>query len=92
MCTLKDVAVPVDRTVTQKEAEKKLKYKILCVVIQYMWKHAMYGYTGKNWSHRNSNEGFKEKFGGQTRKMFSRFATKDNYTWNITYNMESTAV
>ena len=34
MCTLKDVAVPVDRNVMQKEAEKKLNYKILCIVIQ----------------------------------------------------------
>ena len=37
MCTLKDVAVPVDRNVMQKEAEKKLNYKILCIVIQWMW-------------------------------------------------------
>jgi hypothetical protein len=33
----------------------------------------------------------KEKFGSHTRKTFSRFTTKDGYTytWNSTYNMES---
>jgi hypothetical protein len=36
-CILIDVAIPVDRNVTQKEAEKKLKYKSLCTEIQQMW-------------------------------------------------------
>jgi hypothetical protein len=40
--------------------------------------------TDKNWSHLNSNEGLKEKFGRHTRKTFSRFTTKDSCTWNIT--------
>ena len=35
-CTLIDVAILADRNV-QKEAEKKLKYKSLCVEIQRMW-------------------------------------------------------
>jgi hypothetical protein len=35
-CTLTDVAIPVDRTVVQKEAEKELKYKSLCIEIQRM--------------------------------------------------------
>ena len=30
----KDVAIPADRNVVQKEAEKKLKYKGLCIEIQ----------------------------------------------------------
>jgi hypothetical protein len=30
-CTLIDVAIPTDRNVVQKEAEKKLKYKSLCI-------------------------------------------------------------
>ena len=30
-CTLIDVAIPADRNVVQKEAEKKLKYKSLCI-------------------------------------------------------------
>jgi hypothetical protein len=32
-----DVAIPADRNVVQKEAEKKLKYKSLCIEIQRMW-------------------------------------------------------
>jgi hypothetical protein len=37
MRILIDVAVPVDRNVTQNEAEKKLKYKSLCIELQRMW-------------------------------------------------------
>ena len=36
-CTLIDVAIPADRNVVQKEAEKKLKYKSVCIEIQQMW-------------------------------------------------------
>jgi hypothetical protein len=36
-CTLKDVAILVDRNVVQKEAEKKLKFKSLCIEIERMW-------------------------------------------------------
>jgi hypothetical protein len=32
-----DVAIPSDKTVIQKEAEKKLKYKNLSMEIQRMW-------------------------------------------------------
>jgi len=35
-CTLIDVAIPADRNAVQKEAEKKLKYKSLCIEIQPM--------------------------------------------------------
>ena len=49
-------------------------------------------YTSNNWSHWNSSEKLKEKFGSCTRKTFDRFTTRDSYTWNITYNMESTAM
>jgi hypothetical protein len=35
--TLIDMAIPADRNVVQKEAEKKLKYKSLCIEIQRMW-------------------------------------------------------
>jgi hypothetical protein len=34
--TLIDMAIPADRNVVQKEAEKKLKYKSLCIEIQRM--------------------------------------------------------
>jgi len=36
-CTLIDVEIPADRNVVQKEGEKKLKYKSLCIEIQRMW-------------------------------------------------------
>jgi len=36
-CPLIDVAMPADRNVVQKEAEKKLIYKSLCTEIQRMW-------------------------------------------------------
>jgi hypothetical protein len=35
--TLIDVAIPADRNVVQKEAEKKLKYNSLCIEMQRMW-------------------------------------------------------
>ena len=35
-CTLIDVAIPADRNVVQREAEKKLKYRKLCIEIQRM--------------------------------------------------------
>ena len=36
-CTLIDMAIPADRNFVQNEAEKKLKYKSLCIAIQRMW-------------------------------------------------------
>jgi hypothetical protein len=36
-CLLIDVAIPSDKNVTQKEAEKKLKYKNLSIKIRRMW-------------------------------------------------------
>jgi hypothetical protein len=36
-CMLIDVAIPGDRNVIQKEAEKILKYKYLTIEIQRMW-------------------------------------------------------
>jgi hypothetical protein len=35
--TLIDVAIPADRNAEQKEAEKSLKYKSLCIEIQRKW-------------------------------------------------------
>jgi hypothetical protein len=32
--------------------------------------HEMYDYTSSNWSYRNSNKRFKEKFGSHIRKTF----------------------
>jgi hypothetical protein len=36
-CLLIDVAIPSDKNIIQKEAEKKLKYKHLTIEIQRMW-------------------------------------------------------
>jgi hypothetical protein len=36
-CLLIDVAIPSDKNVIQKEAEKKIKYKNLSIEIQRMW-------------------------------------------------------
>jgi hypothetical protein len=36
-CLLIDVAIPSDKNVIPKEAEKKLKYKYLSIEIQRMW-------------------------------------------------------
>ena len=91
-CTLTDVAIPAGRNVVQKEAEKELKYKSLCIEIQRMWNlkcTIVPVITGATW---NSNEKLKEKFGNYTRKSLDRFTTKDSYTWNITHNTESTAM
>ena len=52
----------------------------------------MYDYTSNNWSHWNSNEKLKEKFGICTRKTFDRFTMKDSHTWDITHNTEITEV
>jgi hypothetical protein len=52
----------------------------------------MYDYTIYNWSHWNSNEKLKEKYGSYIRKKFDIFTTADSCTWNITHNTESTAV
>jgi hypothetical protein len=36
-CTLIEVAIPADGNIVQKEAEKNLKYKSLCIQTQRMW-------------------------------------------------------
>jgi hypothetical protein len=52
----------------------------------------MCDYASNNWSHWNSNEKLKGKYGRYTRKPFDRFTTKDSCTWKFTHNTESTAV
>jgi hypothetical protein len=37
-CTLIDVAIHTDKNIVQKEMEKKLKYKSLCIERHRMWK------------------------------------------------------
>jgi hypothetical protein len=84
------VAVPVDRNVMQKEAEKKLKYKSLCIQIQQMWNIKCIIIPVINGAAGTVTKSLKT--GSRTREMFNRFTTKDSYTWHITYGMENTAV
>jgi hypothetical protein len=87
------VVTQADRNVTEKDEEKKLKYKSLYTETDTTnLEHGMYDSTGNKWSQRNSNKRFKEKFGSCTRKTFDTFTTKDSCTWNITFNTESPAV
>jgi len=91
-CTLIDVAISTDRNVMQKESREEVKIQEFRYGDTTNVEPEMYDYTGNNCSCWNSNEKLQEKFGNCTRKTFDRFTTKDSYTWNITHNMESTAV
>ena len=91
-CTLIDVAIPADRNVVQKEAEKKLEIQEFMYRDRANVEPEMYDHTSNNWSHWASNEKLKENFVRCTRKTLSRFTTKDSYTWNIKHNTESTTV
>ena len=86
------MAIPADRNVVQKEAEKDLKKQEFVYRDTTNVEPEMYNYTSNNWSHWDINEKLKETFGSCTRKTFDRITTKDSYTWNITHNLESTAV
>ena len=44
------------------------------------------------WSHWNSNEKLKAKFGSCAGKTLDRFTTIDSYTWDIAQSTESIAV
>ena len=90
-CVLIDVAIPADRSVTQKEAEKKLKYKGLCVEIRRKWNVNCMVIPVITGTTAMVTNGLK-KIGNYTRKTFGRFTTKDSYTWNIAHNTDSTAV
>ena len=57
------MAIHADRNFVQKEAEKKLKYKSFMHRDTTNVEPEMYDYTNNNWSHWNSNEKLKEKFG-----------------------------
>ena len=54
--------------------------------------YEIYDYTGNNQGHWIRNKRFKEKLGSPTTKTFNILATKDINMWNMTYNIESTAV
>jgi hypothetical protein len=53
------VTKPADRNVTQKKAEKELKYELMHRDTTNV-EHGMYDCTSNNWSHRASKERNKE--------------------------------
>jgi hypothetical protein len=65
------VAILANRNVTQKEAEEKIKYKILYIQMQKMWKMEC-KITPKITGVTVSNKSFKEKFGTCTRKTYKQ--------------------
>jgi hypothetical protein len=85
-CLLIDVAIPSDKNVIQKEAEKKLKYKNLS---SENVEHEMLCHTSNHWGHRNCNQKFTKISGNNTRTTLKRFFTKNCHTRNITHHKES---
>jgi len=89
------VAIPADRNVVQKEAERKLKYKSLCIEIQRMWKlkctiiPVITGATGIVTRSLKKNL---EAVPGKHSIDEMSIITKHSYTGNITHNAESTVV
>jgi len=91
-CTLIDVTIPADRNVVQKEAEKKLKYKSLCIEIERMWNlkytivPVIIGATGI------VTRSLRKNFETVTGKQSIDSLQKDDYSWNVTLSTECTAV
>ena len=90
-CTLKYTAKPAHKFLCKRKG-KQVKRQEFIYRNTTNVEHEMYDCTSNNWSHWNSNEKFKKKFGICTRKSFDRSSNKVNYTWNITNNTEITAV
>ena len=90
-CTLIDVAIPTDRRVVQKEAEKKLKYKSSYTEIERMWNlkctivPVIIGVTAIVTINLKKNL---EAVPGK----HTIDSLQDRYTRNIAHNTESTAV
>jgi hypothetical protein len=65
----------------QKDAEKKLKYKdFFCIQVRKTnLNNEIYDYICIHWSHRNSNESFKETFGSHSRQTFNDSLVQENY-------------
>ena len=89
-CTLIDVAIPADRNVVQKEAQKKLKYNSLCTEIQRMWNvqcvivPAMCRATG------TATKGLKNNLETIAEK-HSVGSVQGSCSWNIIHSTESAA-
>jgi hypothetical protein len=86
-----DVAIPSNKNVIQKEAEKKLKYKNLSIEIQRMWKMKYFVIPVIIGGHRNCEQKFTKISGNNTRTTLNRFPTKNCHARNITHHKESAA-
>ena len=86
------MAIPADRNVVQKEAEKKLKYKSLGIEIEQMWNlkctiiPVITGATGI------VTQSLKKNLEAIPGTHSIDFLQKNGYTWNITHTAESTTV
>jgi hypothetical protein len=69
-----DVAIPSDKRVIQKEAEKKLEYKNLSIEIQRMWNMKCFGIPVIIGG--NCKQKFTKISGNNTRTTFNRFSYK----------------
>jgi hypothetical protein len=88
---VRNVAIPLDMNVTQKEAEKKVRYKNSSIEIQKMWNMKCFAIlviigatgivTGKK----------KKKEKNNTRKVFNRFSIINSCTRDNTHK-ESAAI
>jgi len=60
MYILLDVAIPAVRNVVQKKAENKLKYKSLCIEIQWMWNLKCKNVPVINWATGKVTKGLRK--------------------------------
>jgi hypothetical protein len=88
-CLLIDVAIPSDKNVIQKEAEKKLKYKKSKYRNSENVEHEMLCHTSNHWGHGNCEQKFTNISGNNTRTTLNRFPTKNCHIRNITRHKES---
>jgi hypothetical protein len=86
-----DVAIPGDRTVIKKEAEKILKHKDLIIEVQRMWNvqtKVTPVITG-NWNHFKILQKIHEQ---HTRKARNQGTTENSYIGHSTHTADSTNV
>jgi hypothetical protein len=71
-----DVAMPSDKHVIQKEAEKKLKYKHLKYRNSENVEHEMLCHTSNHWGYRNCKQKFTKLSGNNARTTLYIFSKK----------------
>ena len=76
----------------EKEAKKKLKYKSLSVEIERTWNMRCVTIPAIVEAIGIVTKRLRKKFGSRTGKTVNRFGTSDSCTWNITRNIEGTAL